>query len=58
MVQVISKNGTILAPTNRNGKVRHLLKDGAAVIVCRDPFTIRLQYEESPQTGKTGEKPE
>ena len=43
-VFVISKNGKRLMPTVRYGLVRHLLKDGRAVIYCRKPFTIQLTY--------------
>ena len=32
-------------PTERFGKVRRLLKNGLAHVVCRIPFTIRLDYE-------------
>jgi hypothetical protein len=32
-------------PTNRHGKVRHLLKDKKAKIVKRNPFTIKLLYK-------------
>ena len=42
---VISKSGKRLAPTRRPGRVRHLLKDGKAVIMCYNPFTIQLTYE-------------
>lgn len=45
MVYVISKTGERLMPTKRLGKVRHLLKDGKAVIVGRNPFTIQLTYD-------------
>ena len=31
-------------PTVRYGLVRHMLKDGRAVIYCRKPFTIKLTY--------------
>lgn len=31
--------------TTRHGKVRKLLKSGLAHVVCRIPFTIRLDYE-------------
>lgn len=31
-------------PTVRYGLVRHMLKDGRAVIYCRKPFTIQLTY--------------
>lgn len=44
-VAVISKNGKLLMPTKRFCHVRHMLKDGQAVIHSRKPFTIRLTYE-------------
>ena len=46
-VFVISKNGKRLMPTVRYGLVRHMLKDGRAVIYCRKPFTIQLTYVSS-----------
>ncbi len=45
MVYVISKNGERLMPTKRLGKVRHMLKNGLAVIIKHDPFTIQLTYD-------------
>lgn len=45
MVYVINKDGQALMPTERFGKVRRLLKNGLAHIVCRIPFTIQLDYE-------------
>lgn len=45
MVYVLDKDRRSLMPTKRYGKVRHLLKDGKAVVVRRDPFTIRLTYD-------------
>ncbi len=45
MVYVLNKYGDPLMPTKRHGRVRHLLKDGKAVVVKRCPFTIRLMYE-------------
>lgn len=42
---VVSKNGERLMPTTRLGRVRHLIKDGKAIIVKRKPFTIQLMYE-------------
>lgn len=45
MVYVINKEGQALMPTERFGKVRRLLKNGLAHIVCRIPFTIQLDYE-------------
>lgn len=44
MIYVLDKNNNPLMPTSRNGKVRHLLKDGKAIIVKRNPFTIKLMY--------------
>lgn len=45
MVYVINKEGQALMPTERFGKVRRLLKNGLAHVVCRIPFTIQLDYE-------------
>lgn len=45
MVYVLSINGDPLMPTERHGKVKHLLKAGKAVVVKRSPFTIKLTYE-------------
>lgn len=44
-VYVTSKNGEKLMPTTRLGKVRHMLKDGRATIISRNPFAIKLNYE-------------
>lgn len=44
-VFVIDKNGNRLMPTTRCGKVKHMLKDGRAVIYSRHPFTIQLTYD-------------
>ena len=45
MVYVLDVRGKPLMPTERHGRVRHLLKDGKAAVVRRTPFTIRLLYE-------------
>ncbi|MGB9887093.1 MAG: RNA-guided endonuclease IscB [Moorellales bacterium] len=45
LINVVSKSGKPLAPTRRPGRVRHLLKEGNAKIICYDPFTIQLLYE-------------
>ena len=45
MVYVLDKNGHPLMPTNRHGKVKHLLKEGKVKVVKRCPFTIKLTYE-------------
>jgi len=42
LVYVQDKNGRPLMPTNRNRAVRHWLKDGKAVVVRLEPFTVRL----------------
>ena len=45
IVYVLNKKGKPLMPTTRCGKVHKLLKEGKAVPVCNNPFTIRLKYE-------------
>ena len=45
MVYVLDKDGKPLMPTERHGKVRHMLKDGRAKVVKQTPFTIQLTYE-------------
>lgn len=45
MVYVINKDGKPLMPTNRYGKVRHLLKNKQAKVIRKTPFTIQLLYE-------------
>ena len=45
MVYVLNKDGQPLMPTERHGKVRRLLRDKKAKVVCRCPFTIQLLYE-------------
>lgn len=45
MVYVLHKNGQPLMPTDRHGKVKHLLRSGKAKVVNRCPFTIKLTYE-------------
>ena len=50
MVYIISKTGKPLMPTNRLGKVRHLLKNGLAKVVQRTPFTIQLLYDSDEYT--------
>ncbi len=37
-------------PTRRFGKVRRLLREGQAKVVCRNPFTIQLLYETTHYT--------
>jgi len=50
MVYVLNYNGQPLMPTNRHGKVKHLLKDGKAKVVKRCPFTIKLLYKTTNYT--------
>ena len=45
MVYVLNKDGQPLMPTNRHGKVKHLLKQGKAKVIKRCPFTIKLLYD-------------
>lgn len=45
MVYVLNINGDPLMPTDRHGKVKHLLKAGKAIIIKRSPFTIQLTYK-------------
>ena len=44
------KNGNPLMPTERHGKVRHLLKEGKAKVVIKCPFTIKLLYDSTEFT--------
>jgi len=50
MVFVLSKDGQPLMPTNRHGKVKHLLKCGKAKVVKRCPFTVKLLYDSTNYT--------
>ena len=45
LVYVLSKSGTPLMPTARNGWVRRALRDGRAKVTSRSPFTIQLCYD-------------
>ena len=45
MVYVLDINGHPLMPTERHGKVKHLLKNGKAKVIKRCPFTIQLLYK-------------
>ena len=37
-------------PTNRHGKVRHLLNSGKAKVVTKTPFTIQLLFDTTSYT--------
>ena len=50
MVYILNQNGQPLMPTNRHGKVKHLLREGKAKIVSRCPFTIKLLYSSTNYT--------
>ena len=50
MVYVLNRDGQPLMPTDRHGKVRHLLKEGKAKVVKRCPFTIQLLYNSTNYT--------
>lgn len=50
MVYVLSASGKPLMPTQRHGRVRHLLERGEAKVVRRTPFTIQLTYETAERT--------
>ncbi|MBK5247260.1 MAG: HNH endonuclease [Peptostreptococcaceae bacterium] len=50
MVYVLDKSNKPLMPTNRHGKVKHLLRSGKAVVVSREPFTIKLVYNSESYT--------
>lgn len=45
VVYVLNKKGKPLMPTTRFKHVRLLLKEGKAVAINNNPFTIRLKYE-------------
>ena len=44
-VYIVDKKGNPLMPTTRFGHVRKLLKEGKAVPISNNPFTIRLKYD-------------
>jgi len=50
MVYVLSASGNPLMPTERHGRVRHLLDRREARVVRRTPFTIQLTYETEERT--------
>ncbi len=43
VVMVKNSDDTYLHPTTNNAHVRHLLKEGKAEIVSKNPFTIKLK---------------
>lgn len=52
MVYVLNKDGKPLMPTNRHGKIRHLLNQGLAKVVRKEPFTVKLLYNSTDFTQK------
>lgn len=44
-VFVVDRKGKPLMPTKRRGRVRHLLKEGKAVVIKTHPFTIKMKYD-------------
>lgn len=50
MVYILSHTGKALMPTNRHGKVKHLLREGRARVVRCEPFTIQLLYDNREYT--------
>ncbi|MBF0578211.1 HNH endonuclease [Erysipelotrichaceae bacterium RD49] len=50
MVYVLDVDGKPLMPTQRHGKVRHLLNDKKAKVVKKNPFTIKLLYDSTRYT--------
>ena len=50
MVYVINKNGQLLMPTERHGKIRRLLKAHKAIVIRRCPFTVKLLYDTGTNT--------
>ena len=50
IVYVVNKDNKPLMPTKRFGKVRHLLKNGEAMVICKEPFTIKLLYDSTEFT--------
>ena len=45
LVYILNKNNEPLMPTKRFGKVKHLLKEGKAKVIRKEPFTIKLLYD-------------
>lgn len=48
MINVLDMNGNFFKSTERNGKIRRLIRDKKAKVVKREPFTVQLLYE--PET--------
>lgn len=50
MIYVRSKEGSVLMPTERCGKIGYLLRHGKAHVVSRVPFVIQLDYDSTTYT--------
>lgn len=50
MIYVRSKEGGILMPTERCGKIGYLLRHGKAHVVSRVPFVVQLDYDSTTYT--------
>lgn len=50
VVYVVDRHGNPLMPTTRFGHVRRMLRDGLAVPIKNNPFTIRLKYDSTTYT--------
>ncbi len=50
MIYVKSKDGIILMPSERNGRIGYLLRHGKAHVISRVPFVVQLDYESTTYT--------
>lgn len=50
MIYIRSKEGRILMPTERCGKIGYLLRHGKAHVVSRVPFVVQLDYDSTTYT--------
>lgn len=50
MIYVKSKDGKVLMPTERCGKIGYLLRHGKAHVVSRVPFVVQLDYDSTTYT--------
>lgn len=45
MIYIVNKHNKPLMPTNRHSHIRKLIKQGKAVVINSNPFTVKLKYE-------------
>lgn len=50
MIYVKSKDGKILMPSERNGRIGYLLRHGKAHVISLVPFVVQLDYESTTYT--------